>query len=172
MRLPARFRLSAFPTDNQLWKIDWFGDLLPNPNARSEPLLEVFIVPFTRSEITAQILKQKGSYDYSQIRKIKVGISLLPFLHLGTFWRSGIHQTAALSERVVLRNLQIDATTTRIVSAKDFVAKDELLTNFPSIENCLETNLLEIDFPGKTEKKILISCYEIIRFYFAGSGGN
>ncbi len=28
MRLPARFRLKAFPTDNMLWKVDWFGDLL------------------------------------------------------------------------------------------------------------------------------------------------
>ena len=169
MRLPARFRLKAFPTDNRLWKVDWFGDLLRNPNAGSEPLLEVFIVPFKRGETTEEYLKQKSSYEYSQTRKIKVGVSLLPFLHLGTFWRAGIHQTAALSERVVLRNLKNDAVATRIVNAKNFQAKDELLDSFPSIEGCLETNFLEIDFPSKPKKKILIPCYEIIRFYFAGS---
>ncbi len=103
MRLPARFRLKAFPTDNMLWKVDWFGDLLRNPNAGSEPLFEVFVVPFKRGETTEEYLKQKSSYDYSQSRKIKVGISLLPFLHLSTFWQAGIYQTAALSERVVLR---------------------------------------------------------------------
>lgn len=94
MRLPARFRLKAFPDDKQLWKVDRFGDLLPNTNSKSEPLLEVFIVPFTGDVIDQQTLKQKRFYDYKRFSKIKLGVSLLPFLHLGTFWRNGIHQTA------------------------------------------------------------------------------
>ena len=169
MRLPARFKLKAFPADNRLWKVDWFGDLLPNPNAKSEPLLEAFIVPYRRSETSEELLRQRGSYDYTQIRKISVGVSLLPFLHLGTFWRGGIHQTAALSERIVLRNLRIDHTAARIVNAENFEASDELLTSFPAMGSCPKTSFFEIDFPEKPAKKILVPCYEVVRFYFAGS---
>ncbi len=169
MRLPARFRLKAFPDDKRLWKIDWFGDLLPNPNARSEPLLEVFIVPFKETELNQQTLKQKSSYDYKQVRKIEVGISLLPFLHLGTFWSSGIHQTTALTERVFLRNLQINPQNTRIIAAPEFKNYETLLSYFPSIDSCPETTFFEIGFPKDAKKKILIPSYEVIRFYFAGS---
>ena len=97
MRLPARFRLKAFPADKRLWKVDWFGDIIPNSNAKSEPLLELFIVPFVAGEINQKNLKTKSSYNYEKFRKIEVGISLLPFLHLGTFWCGGIHHTASLS---------------------------------------------------------------------------
>ena len=169
MRLPARFRLKAFPEDKRLWKVDWFGDLLPNPNAKSEPLLEVFIVPFIKNEISSGLLKRKSSYDYKLFRKIEIGVSLLPFLHLGTFWRNGIHQIASLSERFTLNKLKIDDSNTRVISAVNSKAYKNLVSVFPSIARCPETNLLEIDFPSNAKQKILIPCYEVLRTYYAGS---
>lgn len=114
-------------------------------------------------------MKRKGSYLYNDFRKIEVGISLLPFLHLGTFWSNRIHQTTALTERVKFWSLAIGEESARIVDAKSFKALNSLLFYYPSIERCLDTNFFEIDIPQEPKKKILIPSYEIIRFYFAGS---
>lgn len=169
MRFPSRFKLKVFPNDNRLWKIDWFGDLLPNPNARSEPLIELFIVPFKGIKTSNEILKRKDSYDHEQTRKINVGLSLLPFLHLGTFWKNGFQHRAIFNERLNFKNLQISEETTCIINAEDFASVDKWKIYFPSIENCLQTNFLQIDYPESDKGKLLIPCYEIIRFYFAGS---
>jgi hypothetical protein len=177
--LPPTHSIKEFPYDNRLWKVDWYGDLLPNPNAPSEPLLEVFIAPLNDwVEETEERLSQRSSYNYAQTRKIKIGISFLPFLCLGTFWRNKINQKISLGKRVEFYELQIDSEHSRIIDAKEFQACEDLLVAFPSIKNCLETKFIEIDLPNKPDQKIaadrpkqkiLIPSYEVLNSYFAGS---
>lgn len=168
--LPPTHSIKEFPKDDRLWKVDWFGDLLPNPNAPSEPLLEVFIVPLNDwVEETEEKLSQRGSFNYAQTRKIKIGISFLPFLCLGTFWRNRINQKISLGKRFTFNKLQIDNEHSRIIDAKDFQAYEDLLIAFPSIRNCPETKFIEINLSYKSSQKLLIPSYEVLNSYFAGS---
>ena len=35
--------IKEFPSDNQYWRVDWFGAIQPNPKVAREPALQVII---------------------------------------------------------------------------------------------------------------------------------
>lgn len=37
--------IKEFPSDNQYWRVDWFGAIQPNPKVAREPALQVIITP-------------------------------------------------------------------------------------------------------------------------------
>ncbi|MCA1635682.1 MAG: hypothetical protein LC802_18830, partial [Acidobacteria bacterium] len=92
-KLPSSYTVEAFLDNNRnrIWRIEWFGEVDLSPQVPSELTIEVVLVPLWKTEIDPQTINKKSAYQYSARRVVRVGVGLLPCLHIGTVWRGG-HQ--------------------------------------------------------------------------------
>ncbi|HEX8181164.1 MAG TPA: hypothetical protein VF525_16585 [Pyrinomonadaceae bacterium] len=174
-KLPATYTVEAFLDNNRnrIWRIEWFGQVDLNPQVPSEPTIEVVLVPTRDAEIDPQTIKQKSAYQHSARRITRVGVGLLPCLHIGTLWRGG-HQLDTPSYTLgFFDELLITPETSHITDAR---RAPSLITTkyYPSATSRVRAKYLVIDLDQARhhvdeKSKLIIPCVEVARFYYMNS---
>lgn len=174
-KLPSSYTVEAFLDNNRnrIWRIDWFGEVDLNPQVPSEQTIEVVLVPLKEAEIDPQTINKKLAYDYRERRVVRVGVGLLPCLHIGTLWHNG-HQlkTPSYTPRA-FEELLVTPHTSRIT---DGHRNPDLITAefHPAVSNCATAKYLVIDLDLERhsvnkQSKLIIPCVEVARFYYTNS---
>lgn len=174
-KLPPSYTVEVFLDNNRnrIWRIDWLGEVELNPQDPSEPTIEVVLVPLWKPEIDPLTINKKSVYQYNARRVARVGIGLLPCLHIGTLWRGG-HQLDTPSYTIRFFNeLLITPETSHITDAD---GNPELITAefYPTVSNCSKSKYLVIDLDQEQhsvnkQSKLIIPCVEVARFYYTNS---
>lgn len=93
-----RLKLSYFPDDGRIWRVEWIYDVRYNLAVPSESAVVVSIAPF-RSDI--QYEYEHGHYDKDryfyrnsdvdkkETKEVLVGIGQLPLIDIGSLWKNG-----------------------------------------------------------------------------------
>ena len=82
-------KIATFPADGRIWRLNWIAGMHPNPDATSDPLLDLVLermpetfdgsLPWSRA-------RHKGEGVFTTVQ---VGLGSLPGLTIGGLWRDG-----------------------------------------------------------------------------------
>ena len=159
------------------WRIDWFGCVAFPDRVlrRKQPSIFVYLsqVPDQRFLNDPSFLLDPKSTDATQNQRgCWVSVGTLPLLQIGDIWQD---QKLLLRPDYQLESfgdLQIDGTTTKLIKAglnpneKGFLLP---LAEHPWHRRSTQSYCLEVALPDN--KRIIIPCVELIRFYFGSSSG-
>lgn len=84
-----QYKISTFPDDGNLWRIDWMGGIRLNPHARSEQLITVFLTRLGVSNETSRIDPLSNKSLTKEHKLADIGVGLLPLVWIGSVWRNG-----------------------------------------------------------------------------------
>lgn len=169
--LPSIF---AFPKDGNFWRIDWFGEVaFPNRLLRrTQPSVLVHlsrVLNISFEENPALLLAPDSTFASRQ-RKVWISVGTLPLLRVGDIWRNGRLELAPDYELEQFPDLEINAQTSVLVKAGlNLEEKGFLLprTEHPWHMECTQSYCLMIELPQN--RRLIIPCMELIRFYFGSS---
>ncbi|MCB1582956.1 MAG: hypothetical protein KDI92_07815, partial [Xanthomonadales bacterium] len=92
-------KLSYFPDDGRIWRVEWVYDIQYNLAVPSESVFVALIAPFT---IDTQKEYESGAHDKnrqfymvgdidkSQALEILVGVGQSPLIDIGSLWKNGL----------------------------------------------------------------------------------
>ena len=169
--LPSIF---AFPKDGNFWRIDWFGEIaFPNRMLRrTQPSVLVhlsLVLDNSFRENPAVLLSPESTFAFKQ-RKVWISIGILPLLRVGDIWRDGQLKLTPDYELEQFPDLEINSETALLVKAglnleeKSFLLP---LAEHPWHRQCTQSYCLMVDLPHN--RRLIIPCMELIRFYFGSS---
>lgn len=167
--------ISAFPKDEKIWRIDWFGEVaFPNRLIRrKQPSVLVHLSRIQDDRFlddsAVQLSPQATSPARFQ-RKVWVSVGTLPLLRVGDLWQNGQLIAEPDYEPEEFPNIQIDRATTYLVKAglnlddKGFLLP---ITEHPWHMHCTQSYCVMLELAEN--RRIMIPCMELIRFYFGSS---
>lgn len=167
--------ISAFPKDEKNWRIDWFGEIaFPNRLIRrkqSSVLVHLSRVISDRYEEDPTVLLSPASTSPARFqRKIWISVGTLPMLRIGDIWRNGQLVSQPDYELEEFPNILINRDTTHLVKAglnlndKGFLLP---LSEHPWHMHCTQSYCVLVELADN--RRIIIPCTELIRFYFGSS---
>jgi hypothetical protein len=171
------FTILAFPAGQMAWRIDWFGSVaFPDRMLRrKQPSIFVYLsqVPDQRFLNDPSFLLDPKSTDATQNQRgCWVSVGTLPLLQIGDIWQDQKLLLRADYQLESFGDLQIDSTTTKLIKAglnpneKGFLLP---LSEHPWHRRSTQSYCLEVALSDN--KRIIIPCVELIRFYFGSSSG-
>lgn len=169
--LPSIF---AFPKDGNFWRIDWFGDIVfPNRLLRrTQPSVLVHlsrVLDMSFRENPSVLLSPESTFAFKQ-RKVWISVGTLPLLGIGDIWRDGQLEMRPDYQFEQFFDLEINSETAALVKAGlNLEEKGFLLprAEHPWHMQCTQSYCLMVDLPHN--RRLIIPCMELIRFYFGSS---
>lgn len=169
--LPSIF---AFPKDGNYWRVDWFGDIaFPNRLLRrTQPSVLVHLSRVLDSsfrENPAVLLSPESTFATKQ-RKVWISVGTLPLLSIGDIWRNGQLEMRPGYELECFSDLEINSETAVLIKAglnledKGFLLP---LAEHPWHMQCTQSYCLMVELSHN--RRLIIPCMELIRFYFGSS---
>lgn len=73
--------------NNPYYRVAWIGQFHLNPQALSEPVVDLYLIPYREDEINPATVNRKSAYDYAAIQTPRIGVGQLVGLRLGDFIR-------------------------------------------------------------------------------------
>ena len=167
--------ISSFPSDQFQWRVDWLGDIaFPDRTARrKQPSVFVHLSKVLNAAFTNDLEAQLSPNSTSQARfqrKIWVSVGTLPLLRVGDVWRNTVLEFQPDYELETFENLQIDRNHTSLIKAGlNIDDKGYLLpiAEHPWHMQCTQSYCVMVNLPD--DKRVIIPCVELIRFYFGSS---
>lgn len=160
----------ALNFDQNAWRVDWFGDLdLPDRDSRWTQRSFRVMLSSQLGEMSPDLLGGR-SVDSLRKKQIWVSVGQLALLRVGDIWRCG--KLAARPDYALetFEDLVIGPETALIVKAGISPEKGQFL--LPWSEHpwhrehthayCMQVTLAD-------HRRILVPCWELIRFYFGSS---
>jgi hypothetical protein len=167
--------IKEFPSDNQYWRVDWFGAIQPNPKVAREPALQVIITPFKTPDIktlTPNKLASASSslVDYNEQRTIQIGTGQLPMLCIGSIWRNNEFQPQLAGQVTEFKSLEISERTTRTLNASSKEQNQYIIpfSHYRFGKDGFFSKMVAIEHEGDPYG-ILVPMAELVRFYYAVS---
>lgn len=167
--------IKEFPSDNQYWRVDWFGAIQPNPKVAREPALQVIITPFKTPDIktlTPNKLASASSslVDYNEQRTIQIGTGQLPMLCIGSIWRNNEFQPQLAGQVTEFNSLEISERTTRALNASSKEQNQYIIpfSHYRFGKDGFFSKMVAIEHEGDPYG-ILVPMAELVRFYYAVS---
>lgn len=167
--------IKEFPSDNQYWRVDWFGAIQPNPKVAREPALQVIITPFKTPDIktlTPNKLASASSslVDYNEQRTIQIGTGQLPMLCIGSIWRNNEFQPQLAGQVTEFNSLEISERTTRTLNASSKEQNQYIIpfSHYRFGKDGFFSKMVAIEHEGDPYG-ILVPMAELVRFYYAVS---
>lgn len=167
--------IKEFPSDNQYWRVDWFGAIQPNPKVAREPALQVIITPFKTPDIktlTPNKLASASSslVDYNEQRTIQIGTGQLPMLCIGSIWRNNEFQPQLAGQITEFNSLEISERTTRTLNASSKEQNQYIIpfSHYRFGKDGFFSKMVAIEHEGDPYG-ILVPMAELVRFYYAVS---
>lgn len=159
-----RIRIAAFSVGSTAWKLDWFGEIeFPNRAARrQQPSVLVYL-----SQVTDNASIHR---HHENQRTVWVSIGILTLLRIGDIWRDGYLEARLDYALEEFQDLQIEKDTTSLIKAglnldgKGFLLP---LSEHQGHRQSTQSYCLMVNLPE--ERKLIIPCMELIRFYFGSS---
>ena len=172
----APFRIAAFPQGSALWRVDWFGDVaFPDRSIRrKQPSVFLHLSRVTEDHLSgdnpAALLSPNFTAPARFQKRIWVSVGTLPVLRIGDLWRDGTLFKKPDYQLECFRDLQINSTSTTLIKAglnleeKGFLLP---LSEHPWHLQCTHSYCLMVELPEN--RRLIIPCMELIRFYFGSS---
>ncbi len=164
------FKVLKLTPDHRMWRIDWLGELhFPHYHGGSQPSIYVSISPLQCDVNQNDALLSPASTILSQQRRVSVKLGLLPLIKIGDVWQNGYCVSSPEYQGEQFKDLSIDKTTIKRIKA-GFSIDDAFilpLQEHPWHANETKSFCICISLPD--ERRIVIPCLELIRFYFGSS---
>jgi hypothetical protein len=167
--------IKEFPSDDQYWRVDWFGAIQPNPKVVREPALQVIITPFKTPDIkllTPNKLASASSslVDYNEQRTILIGTGQLPMLCIGSIWRNNEFQPQLAGQVTEFNSLEISERTTRTLNSSSKEQNQYIIpfSHYRFGKDGFFSKMVAIEHEGDPFG-ILVPMAELVRFYYAVS---
>ncbi|MDB5761843.1 MAG: hypothetical protein JWQ21_838 [Herminiimonas sp.] len=166
--------IAALPSDGHGWRIDWFGEIaFPNRMIRRKQpsvLLHLSRVIDDRYREDPSVLLNPESTFVTKQRKIWVSIGALPLLRIGDIWRNGQLETAPDYELEGFPDVAINPQTVSLIKAGLSLEGSGFLLprgEHPWHMQNTQSYCLMVALPS--ERRLIVPCLELIRFYFGSS---
>ena len=158
--------------DNRIWRLDWFGDCgYPTTVRRyGQPSVKVMFSPLACDGEDHAALLLPSATEHHHQKEVWLAISALPILTVGSLWQKGLKIAEPDYRLEVFRDLQIYPQTTSFIKAgKDIDGSFALpLDSHPWHRFHTHAYCVMVALPD--DKRLIIPCMELIRFYFGSSG--
>lgn len=167
-RLPG---LPQLTPDDRYWRIDWFGECAyPGGVQRfAQPSIQVSISPLRVAPDDNDALLGPGATDVHLQREVWPPVAVLPLLSIGDIWHAGQHFVSPDYQVERFRKLRVAPETTTFV--KSGLAIDERfllpLSQHPWHRSHTQSYCVTVSLDD--QRRVLIPCMELIRFYFGSS---
>ncbi|WP_131277753.1 hypothetical protein [Hylemonella gracilis] len=170
-------RILAFPKGQDLWRIDWFGDIAfpDRSQRRKQPSVFLNLSKLSQSRFqfgpTGTLPSNTVALAQRQ-RRVWVSVGTLPLLRIGDIWRDGQPHSQPDYELEEFKNLQITSSTVSLVKAGLNLNEQGFLlpvSEHPWHMQCTQSYCVVVALPDG--RRLVIPCMELIRFYFGSSSG-
>lgn len=163
-------RLTFLPRDAKLWRIDWFGAVeYPNrADCYRHPSIEVALSQVVPSEDGNGFIRKHRTAKSQKTVWAPVG--WLAEFKVGDIWRDGHKVSVDSAERLKFSDLRLNPKTTTVVKAGISLESGDFLLPLrahPWHLNHTQSHCVMVNLPG--ERRLVIPCVELIRFYFGTS---
>jgi hypothetical protein len=118
------------------------------------------------------LLSPESTTHSKQQKKAWISAGTLPLLRIGDIWRAGRLEARPDYQLESFSDLQIDQATTHLVKAGLNLDDQGFLlpiAEHPWHMQCTHSYCVMVDLPGN--RRLIIPCIELIRFYFGSSSG-
>ena len=168
-------KIATFPADGRIWRLNWIAGMHPNPDATSDPLLDLVLermpetfdgsLPWSRA-------RHKGEGVFTTVQ---VGLGSLPGLTIGGLWRDGEQLSTPSYPLRTLNYLRFDRDGMRLMRTgallDDGPPRNYLIPPFihpVHTKDALKTWCLVLAHAGNPHH-LIIPVKELIRFYYCAS---
>lgn len=164
--------VKALPTDGRAWRIDWMGNLaFPNRMMRRmQPSVLLHFSHLRDDPYDSIGLLSAVSTNAQHQRKCWVSVGSLGLFQVGDIWRNGRIEFRPDYQLEIFNDLLIDSSTTTIVKAGLSPQENGFLLpleEHPWHRQNTQSYCLAVNLPD--DRRMIIPCYELIRFYFGSS---
>lgn len=162
--------ITQLTPDERMWRIDWFGEFhYPPILGNSQPSVRVAISPVLCDTSDPNTMLAATATSLNNQRQISVKVGLLGLIRIGDVWQNGqcIYTPAYQTER--FEKLNINKTTVNIIKAGLPINEEYILPLDEHPWHRLQTMSYCVCVTFQNEKRIIIPCVELIRFYFGSS---
>lgn len=158
-------------SDHRPWRIDWFGELqFPGgTNRRSQACIRVAISPVLCDPANHSALLSAAATDTHVQKQRWLPISMLPYVQVGDIWQEGKHVHSPTYLHESFSDIEISRGTTLFIKAGLAIDNEFILPLNQHPWHRWQTQSYCISVKLSNEKRIVIPCIEIIRFYFGSS---
>lgn len=166
----ATLSIPQLTPDDRLWRIDWFGEFAyPSGRRRSQPCVRVAISPFLCDPDDPIALLAATATDHHHQRQTWLPIGVLYLVKIGDIWHEGQCVHTPNYQNEIFKKLDIAKETTDFIKAGLAIEGEFLLplNEHPWHRQQTQSYCLSVTLPN--EKRIIIPCVELIRFYFGSS---
>lgn len=118
------------------------------------------------------LLSPQSTYPAKFQRKVWVSVGTLPMLRIGDIWRNGVLVDSPDCQLEEFPNLQINETTVSLIKAGLNLNDQGFLlpmAEHPWHMQCTHSYCVMVALPEN--RRLIIPCIELIRFYFGSSSG-
>lgn len=157
--------------DDRPWRIDWFGEVGYPGNIRryAQPSIKVSLSPLRCNPAEHAALLLSDSTDHQHQHETWAPIAALPMLSIGDLWQGG-QQIASPNYQVeAFKGLAINPESTAFVKA-GLALEDHFLlplSYHPWHRHHTQSYCVAVSLDE--QRRLLVPCVEIIRFYFGSS---
>jgi hypothetical protein len=168
------YSIKEFPKDGCFWRIDWLGQIHPNPDVASEPKIDVLL-----TKLKDNYTDSLSNRDLTEDQEVaSVGIGQLPLLRVGSIWKD--RQVHAYLSPTRNRLLEFEIDTAQ---GENFTFKDRVILEGESVPlippqfyrvgkhypRIAEAPLVVFPGQGPGPNYFIIPRFELLRFYYAAS---
>lgn len=166
--------LPSFPSltpDERIWRLDWFGECAYPGSVRryAQPCIKVSLSPLRCDPNDHAALFLPDSTDHQHTNEAWVPIAALPMLAIGDLWQAGKRTASPDYQVEKFRRLEIHPESTAFVKAGLALEEHFLLPLSSHPWHRHHTQSYCVSIALKDQRRLLIPCVEIIRFYFGSS---
>ncbi|MDE2585899.1 MAG: hypothetical protein KGN39_10915 [Betaproteobacteria bacterium] len=166
--------LPNFPSltpDDRVWRLDWFGECAYPGTVRryAQPSIKVVLSPLRCDPADHTALLLPDCTDFQHQHSAWAPIAALPMLAIGDLWQAG-RQIASPDYRVeAFKGLAINPESTAFVKAGLALEEHFLLplSHHPWHRHHTQSYCVAVSLGD--QRRLLVPCVEIIRFYFGSS---
>lgn len=168
------YSIKEFRKDGCFWRIDWLGQVHPNPDIESEPKIDVLLTKL--KDGYTDTLSNRDLTEEQEVASI--GIGQLPLLRVGSIWKDQQLHAYLNPTRKRLLEFEIDTTLGEDFSFKDrVILKGESVPLIPSqfyrvgkhYPRIADAPLVVFTGPSSGPNYLIIPRFELLRFYYAAS---
>jgi len=162
----AKIHLLFFPHDDNLWRIDWFGEVSNRFN-RLQPSINVCLSLWPDEHSDTSTLPKR-------IRKqICAPVGYLGKLRIGDVWKNGLLRHTPEYRLETFCNVTINRDTTTLIKAGLSVDRDKQKYSYLPFSHHIYHDFHTHSYCQKVElpddRRLIIPAVELIRFYFGSS---
>lgn len=166
--------LPSFPSltpDERIWRLDWFGECAYPGSVRryAQPCIKVSLSPLRCDPNDHAALLLPESTDHHHTNEPWVPIAALPLLAIGDLWQAGKRISSPDYQVEKFRHLEIHPESTAFVKAGLALEEHFLLPLSRHPWHRHHTQSYCVSVALGDQRRLLIPCIEIIRFYFGSS---